>query len=423
MKTILLIFTLVTTSFAGFTVCVPVTINHVKVPNTDQTDFAIPICANGGSGDYCDAAANSNLSATTFKTIGNGGRATSSSGFDINWFSDASCTATLPFYFIPSTYVPTTGYGKWYVKKTILTASDVTIYAGVGNAAITTNQSTSAWTSTFKAVWPFGGAADVSGPVSGDILADATGNGFNLSAGSGTPPNSRAIGFDLDSILLIPGSPSTSTNNDQPVHVLASGLPVGTSDRTLIFYASDPTISGSNGYAFGMGLHAAHKQFNVRYVGTSCTNCCGTGNLYNKTTFSIQCNADDVNSAVGYCSNEGDTGNWTMHQIAFKLSSAGSVMDIYVDGALDTHSTGHSCNTDISGNGQYASWNTDGDCVAFGCAAGSSARGFTYAKMADSALSADYIATENNAISSPQTFLTFGSPILLGGGIRHRISQ
>jgi len=204
------------------------------------------------------------------------------------------------------------------------------------------------------------------------------------------------------------------------VHVLAAGLPTGTSNRTLIFYVST-SDAGSTGYLFGMGIHAAHKQFNVRSGGVSCSNCCGTGNASNKRTISIQCNADDVNSSSGSCANQGNS-TYTMHQIVFQLSSTGSVMDLYLDGALDTHSTGHACNTDISGNGQFLAWNSDGDCTAFGCTGGPIAQSFVYGKMADSVLSADYIATENNAVSSPQTFLTFGSPIPLGG-IRHRVTQ
>jgi len=419
----LFIFSLITANlFAAYSVCVPVTINHLKVPNTDQTDFAIPVCANGASGKYCDSTANSNLAATSFKTVANGGKATSASGFDINWFSDSGCTASLPFYFVAGTYSATTGYGKWYVKKTVLTASDVTIYAGVGNASITTDQSTNAWASTFKAVWPMSGVSDSVGPVTAPILADATGNGFNLTAGSGSPPTSKSEQFGANGVALQPGANSGSNNNDQPAHVLASGLPTGTSDRTLIFYSVANTIGITQGFIFGMGQHSAHKAFDVKTTSTTCANCCGTGNVSSKQTISMQCNADDVDSTVGLCQNQVDSG-YTLHQIAFKLSSTGSVMDLYLDGALDIHSTGHACNTDISGNGQYASWNTDGDCVAFAnCFPGNTSTSFMYGKIADSALSADYIATENNAVSSPETFLTFGSPIVLGG-IKHKVNS
>ena len=416
------------TCFAGFSVCVPVTINHLKVPNTNQTNFTIPICANGDSGKYCDSTANSNLAATSFKTVANGGKATSASGFDINWFSDSGCTASLPFYFVAATYSATTGYGIWYVQKTLLTASDVTIYAGVGNASVTTNQSTNAWASTFKVVWPFTGAVDNTGPVIASIGVDATGNGYDLSAGASPNRISKAGVVDANGVNLysIGGNGVQASVSSQ---TLAAGLPTGSADRTLIFYMSQPSVGGGNGYSFAYGTPGPpnHLLFAVRWNGTGspgCTTCCGTGNAQSKAQWQSIGWGDDTNSTLGYCMNQGDgAGIWTAHQLAVVLSSSGTVIDMYGDGVLDTHSTGHAFNTTIGGTATHLTWNAVGDCTPnSNCFSGSINAAFIYGKIADSALSADYIATENNAVSSPQTFLTFGSPIPLGASPRRVVS-
>ncbi len=98
-------------------------------------------------------------------------------------------------------------------------------------------------------------------------------------------------------------------------------------------------------------------------------------------------------------------------------------MDLYIDGVLDNHSTGHSCNTDVSGNGAFLAFNSQSDCQAFGnCFSSATFGGWSYARMADTGLSADFIATDYNAVSSPQTFLTFGTP-LIPGGTKHRVNS
>src|SRR5258708_27185798 len=59
----------------------PITIDHTKVPNTDQSNFPLLI---SGTCSY-------------LATISNGGNVTSNNGYDIIFTSDAAGTAVLPY--------------------------------------------------------------------------------------------------------------------------------------------------------------------------------------------------------------------------------------------------------------------------------------------------------------------------------------
>src|SRR5712691_6304367 len=75
-----------------------ITIDHTKVPNTDQTNF--PVLA---SGTYSYLA-----------TTANGGYVTNANGYDIMFTSDAAGTSTLAFE--QENYNPSTGAVNYWVK-------------------------------------------------------------------------------------------------------------------------------------------------------------------------------------------------------------------------------------------------------------------------------------------------------------------
>lgn len=125
-------------SNSGFLYYRTITIDHTKVPNTDQTDFPILI-----SGTYSYLA-----------TILNGGKVTDSNGYDIGFYSDPALTTKLSWE--REKYDPTTGEIIYWVKIPSLSSSaNTTIYMGYGNSSITTDQSdpTNVWDSSFKGVW------------------------------------------------------------------------------------------------------------------------------------------------------------------------------------------------------------------------------------------------------------------------------
>jgi hypothetical protein len=117
-------FTIAGASTNGYTYNRAVTINHTKVPNTDQTDFPVLV-----SGTYSYLA-----------TVGYGGNVTNSNGYDIIFTSDPAGTSVLPFE--QESYNPMTGaINYWIQVPTLSHSTDTVIYMFYGNSAITTDQS------------------------------------------------------------------------------------------------------------------------------------------------------------------------------------------------------------------------------------------------------------------------------------------
>ena len=84
-----------------------ITIDHTKVPNTDQSNFPLLF-----SGTYAYLA-----------TVANGGKVTSASGFDIIFTSDAAGATQLDHEI--ETYNPVTGAVSFWVRvPTVATATD-----------------------------------------------------------------------------------------------------------------------------------------------------------------------------------------------------------------------------------------------------------------------------------------------------------
>jgi len=115
-----------------------ITIDHTKVPNTDQSNFPVLI-----SGTYSYLA-----------TAPNGGDVTSLSGYDIIFTSDAAGTTVLPDE--RESYNYFTGAVLFWVKAPTLShTTDTVIYMFYGNGSITTDQSNKmgVWDANYKGVW------------------------------------------------------------------------------------------------------------------------------------------------------------------------------------------------------------------------------------------------------------------------------
>lgn len=115
-----------------------VTINHLKVPNTNQANFPVLF-----SGTYPYLA-----------TVANGGVVTNANGYDIIFTSDSAGTTQLDHEI--ESYNATTGAVNFWVRvPTVATATDTVIYLFYGNSAITTSQENKpgVWNINFKVVW------------------------------------------------------------------------------------------------------------------------------------------------------------------------------------------------------------------------------------------------------------------------------
>lgn len=152
---------------------VAITIDHTKVPNTDQANFPLLF-----TGVYPQLA-----------TTANGGTATNDFGFDIIFASDSA--GAFPLTFERLAYARQTGACEFWVKiPTLSHTSDTVIYILFGNAAITTDQQNASgvWDSNFKGVYHLQSMAGV-------IVADSTSNtNSGVTGNGGTPLPSVASG-------------------------------------------------------------------------------------------------------------------------------------------------------------------------------------------------------------------------------------
>jgi hypothetical protein len=118
----------------GFNFHRSITIDHTKVPNTDQSDFPVLF-----SGTFAYLA-----------TVANGGDVENANGFDIIFTSDEDGLTQLDHEI--DKYVAATGEVAFWVKvPTVTTATDAVIYIHYGNSSVSTSQEnkTGVWSNGF----------------------------------------------------------------------------------------------------------------------------------------------------------------------------------------------------------------------------------------------------------------------------------
>ena len=135
--------TVVLSNANGYSYQRAITINHTKVPNTDQANFPVVI-----SGTYSSLA-----------TTVNGGHVMDPNGYDIVFTSDPTCQTNLNFE-IEQWNAQTGQIIAWVQVPTLSHSSDTVIYACYGNGSISTNQTNAhgTWDSNYVGVYHFGAA-------------------------------------------------------------------------------------------------------------------------------------------------------------------------------------------------------------------------------------------------------------------------
>lgn len=347
-------------AFASFGYSQAVTIQHAKVPNTDQTNFPIDV-------DVTQAG---------LKSTGNLGHVQNANGYDIWFYSDSACTTRIPAE--RDIYNASTGRYTGWVQKTVLTASDVTIYICYGDASISTDPNldgtfgaTSVWDANYKVVYHTGDGSTVG-------LNDSTSNALTLTNNS-TVASAGKIGGAVDS------SSSTWLSRSD------SALPTGSTAFTISGWYKTTTVSTSNiilNWGAGgatnqsyLGIYNLGNGFNAGIVGN------GTANV-----------GDNVSL---------NDGVW--HYIVGTQSGAGGTnTKIYVDGSLK--------------NSGALTWAlASGGANKFTIGRDNAASPTqTYTGSQDElrissglARPADWIATEYNNQSATSTFYTLGSETAL----------
>lgn len=144
-----------------------ITIDHTKCGSSNSTDFPVLV-----AGTY-----------TYLKTVGNGGKVESSSGYDIQFFSDSGLTTALKFERV--SWGAATGTVEFWVKVPTLSAStDTVIYMAYGNAAISTDQQDAAntWSNSYVSAYHFGDGTTLS---VADALNSINGTNHSTTATTG----------------------------------------------------------------------------------------------------------------------------------------------------------------------------------------------------------------------------------------------
>ena len=337
----------------GYSYRSAITIDHTKVPNTDQTNFPVLI-----------SGTDANLA-----TTGNGGLVTSSSGYDIIFTSDAAGSTELPFE--RESYNASTGSVVYWVQVPTLSHSvDTIVYMFFGNSSVTTDQSnkTGVWDSNYKGVWHFNQTPSGSGSIK-----DSTSNGFD-----GTPASS---GISLSSGGITGSALSFSGTSLSNNVSMSSSLPGGAPLTASIWIKT----SGLNGSS-ASGIMDKGSYPNDGW------DIADNGQYSSVVMFRPLPN---VNAAVNIPRSTVNTGTW--HYLVGTVDSANNIK-FYLDGSLYGSTSTATVTADTS------------DPLTIGSFAGNAGGGLlTEARVSNSARPADWIAAEYNNQNSPSTFYGIGS--------------
>jgi RHS repeat-associated protein len=326
-----------------------ISIDHTKVPNTDQTNFPVLF-----SGAYSYLA-----------TSANGGQVTNANGYDIIFTSDAAGAS--PLAYERESYNASTGAVTYWVRvPTVSHTADTLMYMFYANSSVTADQSntTAVWDSNYKGVWHLGTGNNLT-------VADSTSNAFTLINNNSVSATAGEIGeaasfngsssyLSNSSLSINAGSSITisywnyvASNNVQN----ASTFTIGASDNPNRIQAHDPW-SDSNLY-WDYGSWSGGGRVNTNYSSY--------------------------------------LGSWTY--TAFEYDSSSNTHSVYLNGSLAASSVNSNVPTATQTGIDIGAWPTGlyehGNIDDF--------------RVSTIARSADWTATEYNNQSNPSTFSSVGA--------------
>jgi RHS repeat-associated protein len=320
-------------------------IDHMKVSNTDQTNFPFLF--------------NTTDPTLVLATATNGGHVTSPNGYDIIFSTDPNGLTKLDYEL--EKYNPATGQVIAWVRIPMLShATDTVLYVFYGNSSITTPQQnpTGVWGDGYVAVYHLSDGTTLNLNNSASTANNLTNNGAGATSGE------------------IDGGASFS-GNQYAYTTSPSSLPTGTGARTLSAWVQ-MTTNNANEEIVGWGDNS------------------GNGDRWSLWWNGSQMGVEGEN--VGASANMAYDTNW--HYVAltspngnFSFANTG----IYIDGMLQTLAS------------SSGSINTVGSNLALGSIPGAMGIGnfqgnLDEVRISNMALSPGWIATEYNNQSSPSTF-------------------
>ena len=341
---------------SGYSYVRAITIDHTKVPNTDQVNFPFL---------FSDKDP---LLATT----ANGGHVTNSKGYDIIFTSDP--VGQTPLNYEMEQYNPATGQViAWVQIPTLSHTSNTTIYLFYGNSSVTTSQQNPAatWDANYIGVWHLGNGSLLS-------LNDSTSNANNaMNDGSLAAPGPFAGGMSTNgSTYATIGTPASLTNLAQGPATFSAWVYSAVGNGGIIMGKDD----GNNVAGWSLALNSNHNvDFAIVFSG------------YDIKLHSSAATGNNVWSYVTATVNGSATGSATA--------------TVYVNGVPSGTVTGGGGTTeDDSAQVAYLANATYSD-QASGPFKGSTAE----FRISNTIRSADWIATEYNNQNSPSTFFALSS--------------
>lgn len=360
MKRLITFFLATLPAFGAYNHVRSITIDHTKIPNTDQTNFPVVF-----TGQYPFLA-----------TQANGGGVTNANGYDIIFTSDSGCTTKLNFE--RSVWTNSTGQSEFVVEvPTLSHTSDTTIYLCYGNSSVTLDQQSSPWDTNAIDTNHFGNGAALS-------LTDSTGNlTFTASGAPGAMRGKLWGGMILNNGVKIPADVLTSS---------ASAALAVSGNKTFEAWVNPTSFQGSSA---NTGLVTYGK------VGTSLYSLFLTGD----------------GSGVNCIPIFGFAGSTTFPTVAGPAIPAGhwahlvgvinnTSLTLYVNGVPYTSSTS---DAPLPGDSSLSLIiGRDGCCTTTSAYFDGAV---DEVRVSNVARSADWITTEYNNLNSPATFYKVGQII------------
>lgn len=218
-------------AFATFGFYRTVTVDHTRVPNTDQTNFPVAVA----SSTY-----------TFLKTVGNGGKVQNAQGFDVGFYTSSDCSTGKMAWEQESWNGSTGNVAYWIKNATVSHTTDTVFYLCYGDSSITTDQSatTTVWDTNYRLVQHL---------ANGTTLLTKDSSSFGLNAGQGVSTAATAGQID--------GASSNVGSLNQQISYTGGAFPTTWTTLTYAFwfkptgtFGSFQTLFQNSNGATGIGL-------------------------------------------------------------------------------------------------------------------------------------------------------------------------
>jgi hypothetical protein len=387
--------------------CIPITIDHTKVPNTDVTNMQVLI-----RGVYPWMA-----------TIANGGLSANASGFDIRYYSNSSCTSLIPFERVY--WTAATGDSAWRVLKTTVSHTvDTTFYVSIGNATFTSDAQnvSGTWPSPWVGVYHLGspsaiiltssGTDGITFSSSGSPTAVVTPLGGGVSLG-GTSDTLGFTALNADTISSR-GYPITSAVRHISCWVAIAPNADCTNDCTIFGWGKSNAGGDLGGYVLQSEIRAANTTAVVGMASNAGFSIAAGTQIYSHNGSTPTLGLNDM--------------GW--HKIEHDYPTGGgatSTSTVTIDGVSVT-STGSVNPSSVISTANGSTLGVDQAEVRVGRDPGHGA-GFATAYVADctatsTAIGADERTARYNNEAVPYTFYSFGTGAPVSTStVRHRVTN